>query len=175
MLSWKGRSLKSAAARAPFVIAVCAGLLVTARPAAAAGPQMRARLVVPPRLAAGAKGTIAVEMTLGPGWHVNSHTPLLKFLVPTTLTLRASTGALSDVRYPKQVERRFDFVDVPLAVYEGTVRFESELTVPESASGTIAVKGILAFQACDDRQCSRPATADLEATVTIDGARSGER
>jgi hypothetical protein len=137
--------------------AFAAATLVVAGPLSAEGPEVRARVTAPASLAAGAKGTVVVEMTLGRGWHVNSHTPSEKFLIPTNVTLGTSAGTLSAVRYPKDVERRFEFSETPLRVYEGTARFEADLTLPRDAAGKVAVSGTLSYQACNDQQCFAPA------------------
>jgi DsbC/DsbD-like thiol-disulfide interchange protein len=146
---------------------VLAGALGSSAPALAAKPDIQAVLTAPASLAAGATGKLVVEMRLGPGWHVNSHTPKASFLIPTNVTLSASMGVVSDVRYPKHVERAFEFSNEPLAVYEGTVRFEADLTAPTPASGTIAVTGTLTYQACDEHACYPPAAIDLEATIAV--------
>ncbi|HTO76392.1 MAG TPA: protein-disulfide reductase DsbD domain-containing protein [Thermoanaerobaculia bacterium] len=134
---------------------------------AAGGPDVRAKLAAPPAVAAGAKTTIAVEMTIGPGWHVNSHTPSEPYLIPTAATLTASAGSLSPVRYAKDEDRKFAFSDKPLRVYTGTVRFETDLDVPAGASGDVTVEGNLSYQACNDQQCFPPAKIPLKATAKI--------
>jgi DsbC/DsbD-like thiol-disulfide interchange protein len=128
--------------------------------------------LAPVTLAAGGKGTVALEMTLGPGWHVNSHRPLQNFLIPTTATLATSGGTLSDIRYPEPVKKRFEFADEPLAVYQGTVRFESELALPVTATGKVNLGGVLAYQPCNDSQCFPPAKTILSATVDVAGAQA---
>ena len=130
-------------------------------------PDVRAKITAPSRLAAGSKGTLTVEMTIGPDWHVNSHTPSETFLIPTELALAASVGTLSPVRYPKDVQKRFAFSDKPLRVYAGTVRFETDLELPPGASGNVKVAGDLSYQACNDRQCYAPAKIPLDASLAI--------
>lgn len=130
-------------------------------------PDVRAKVIAPSRLAAGSKTTLAVEMAIGPDWHVNSHTPSETFLIPTELSLAASAGTLSPVRYPKDVQKRFSFSDKPLRVYAGTVRFETDLALPPGASGKVKVSGNLSYQACNDRQCYAPAKIPLEASLDI--------
>ncbi len=132
--------------------------LAGALPLLAEKPDVHARLIVPASAPAGAKTTLAVELTIGPHWHVNSHTPAESFLVPTDLSLTTSAGTLSAVRYPAQVERRFAFSDKPLRVYEGTVRFEVDLEVAPNAA-----------RARIDRRCSR--LPGLQRTAVL---RAGE-
>ena len=152
----------------PFLLALYgAGFLALAPSLLAQKPDVRAKLIAPSGLAAGSKGTLAVEMTIGPEWHVNSHTPSETFLIPTELSLAASAGTLSPVRYPKDVEKRFAFSDKPLRVYAGTVRFETDLVVPPGSSGKVTVSGSLSYQACNDRQCYAPAKIPLDASLAI--------
>jgi hypothetical protein len=138
------------------------------RPAtAAAGPDVRVRLLAPARIGAGKPATLVVEMVLGRGWHVNSHTPSHAYLVPTTATLSTSAGALSELRYPRHVERRFEFSEEPLAVYEGTVRFETELTVPAGVTDNVELAAVVSYQPCNEHQCFPPATAKVKTTLAI--------
>ena len=130
-------------------------------------PDVRAAIVSPARVAAGSRATVSVEMTLGKNWHVNSHSPSEKYLIPTDLTLTSSVGTLSPIRYPKDVEKRFAFADKPLRVYEGTVRFETDLEVPAGASDKISIAATLSYQACNDQQCFAPAKLPLKASIVI--------
>ena len=143
-----------------------------AGPGPAPVPQVRGRLLAPVALAAGGKGTVALEMTLGSGWHVNSHRPLQSFLIPTTATLATSSGTLSEIRYPEPVTKRFAFADEPLAVYQGTVRFESELALAATATGKVTLGGVLAYQPCNDSQCFPPTKTILNATVDVAGPQA---
>jgi DsbC/DsbD-like thiol-disulfide interchange protein len=136
---------------------------------AAEKPDVRARLIAPARVGAGTKATLVVEMAIGEHWHVNSHIPSEPYLIPTVVALTASRGNLSAVRYPKDVERRFEFADQPLRVYEGTVRFEADLEVP-AGSGDASIAGDLSYQACNERQCFAPAKIRLDATIVTSSA-----
>ena len=157
--------MSSRTSSAPRVLILLLAFAGIAR--AAGGPDIRAKLAAPPEIKAGAKTTIAVEMTIGPGWHVNSHTPSEPYLIPTAASLTASAGSLSPVRYAKDEEKRFAFSDKPLRVYTGTVRFETDLEVPAGASGDVSVEGNLSYQACNDQQCFPPAKIPLKATAKI--------
>jgi cytochrome c biogenesis DsbD-like protein len=130
-------------------------------------PDVRAAIVAPSRTAAGSRTTVIVEMTLGADWHVNSHTPSEKYLIPTVVTLSASEGDFSPVRYPRDVERRFPFSNKPLRVYEGTVRFETDLELPPATASEVSVKGFVSYQACNEQQCFAPARIALETRLPV--------
>jgi len=138
-------------------------------------PDVHVTLVAPPQLAAGTRTTVVVEMTLGGGWHVNSHAPAEKFLIPTDVNLTTTQGSLSEIRYPRHVEKRFAFADTAMLVYEGTVRFEADLTLPAGANGDMVVAGTVAFQACNERQCFAPAKLPVDAKVLVVPAPSSGR
>ena len=136
----------------------------------AESPDVRGKVVAPAKAAAGSKVPVAVELTIGARWHVNSHTPAEEFLIPTDVTLKSTGGKLSPVRYPKHVEKKLGFYEKPLRVYAGTVRFETELEIPTSATGEISVAGTLSYQACNDQQCFPPAEIPLVASVSVSGS-----
>jgi DsbC/DsbD-like thiol-disulfide interchange protein len=160
--------------RTLLFVLLATGTLALALLPNAEKPDVRARVDAPASLDAGAKGRIAVEMKLGSGWHVNSHTPSETYLIPTVVTLTASRGTLSPVRYPKDVEKQFSFSEKPLRVYEGTVRFEADLDLPADAIGPASIRGSLSYQACNDRQCFPPGKILLEASVAVsDAGKSG--
>ena len=149
----------------PAVIVLA--IATAAPPLSAEKPDVRARLIAPSGAPAGTRVTLAVELTLGPHWHVNSHTPAETFLIPTELSLTTSAGTLSAVRYPAQVERRFAFSEKPLRVYEGTVRFEADLEIPPNAAERASIAGALAYQACNEQQCFAPAKLPVDAVVVV--------
>lgn len=153
-------------------VTLCTPVVGLAAPTPPPGPQVQARLLVPDSVIAGAKVTIVLEVALGPGWHVNSHRPLQSFLIPTSAALTTSSGTLAEVRYPGPVMKRFEFSDEPLSVYEGTVRFESELAVASTATGHVDLGGVLSYQPCNETQCFPPAKKTLSATVAVAGARA---
>lgn len=141
-------------------------LTLVSAPLLAEKPDVTAK-IVDGRLAPGEKGPFVVEMRLGPKWHVNDHTPLEEFLVPTVVTLKTSSGQLLLVEYPKGELKRFAFSDKPLSVYAGTVRFEVELPGPAGTGRPVALSGEVSYQACNDEQCFPPARIPLSTSVEI--------
>ena len=146
-----------------LALALLASLPVSAPLAAAEKPDVQAKLKTL-GAAGGSKVLLVVELAVGAGWHVNSHTPSEPWLIPTNVTLAASGGTLSPVRYPGDVARRFEFSEKPLRVYEGTVRFEADLDLP-AKNGAFRITGEIAYQACNERQCFAPAKIPLSATI----------
>jgi thiol:disulfide interchange protein DsbD len=110
-----------------------------------------------------AGGKAVVEMTIAPGWHVQSHDPGDKFLIPTTLDVTPPAGQRAGaVEYPPAVEKALEFADgKKLRLYEGRVT----LAVPLEGAATDAgpVRAKLRYQACDDTTCLAPKTVELTA------------
>lgn len=156
--------------RALVVIA----LLVAALPAAAqfgmAGPKVEYTIEADKASAApGDTVRLAIQFKLEHPWHVNSHTPLEEFLIPTELKLGASSAAtLARVVYPEHKELTFEFSPTPLAVYEEQFVVGAELTIAaDAAPGAAALPLSLYYQACNDKQCAPPKTLELPFTLNI--------
>jgi thiol:disulfide interchange protein DsbD len=141
--------------------ALCLVVLLSAQIAGAAGPSLlnvEARL----RADAPAGGTLILEATVAPGWHVNSHRPSEDYLIPTEVKLDPVPGAtFSAARYPEGVQRKFAFAEKPLSVY--AERFTIEVPVSWPAGTPPSVSGTIEYQACNDRQCNPPASVAFRA------------
>lgn len=121
--------------------------------------------------APGSQARIAARVEIERGWHVNSHTPTFEWLIPTELRLELPEGWPEPrVEYPPHAMKTFAFEDEPLAVYDGEVVILAHLTVPEGVAGDRArIRGVLAYQACDDRQCLPPTEAGADVELTLGG------
>ncbi|HEX2464201.1 MAG TPA: thioredoxin family protein [Thermoanaerobaculia bacterium] len=127
----------------------------------------------------GETARIAAMAQVEQGWHIQSHTPSLDYLIPTVLTLDLPDGwAEAKIEYPPHRMWTAQFEpDQPLAVYEGKVRFLATVAIPadwkEDAAEIVAT---LHYQACDDRQCLPPrdATATLVLPLGEDGEATNE-
>lgn len=118
--------------------------------------------------APGTVARIAAEVMVEPGWHVNSHTPLADYLIPTELAVTAPDGvAEPEIRYPEHELQTFSFSPDPVAVYDGTFHIFVDLLIPGDASGKLPLAAELTYQACDDRSCAAPTTADGEIVLRI--------
>jgi suppressor for copper-sensitivity B len=117
----------------------------------------------------GAAVRVAALVTIEPEWHVNSHKPTFEYLIPTVLSLELPEGwTAARVEYPPAEMQKLAFADQPLAVYDGDVVILADLQIPAGATaGTYPIRGSLRYQACNDSQCLRPATAAAEIQLTI--------
>jgi len=123
-----------------------------------AGPKITHTSAVAPQ----ADGTVrvAIQFSMDKPWHMNSHTPLEDYLIPTVLELGETPGvSLVSTVYPAHKEVKFDFSPTPLAVYEESFTVGAVL----KAEGVLpaSLPFALNYQACNDKQCAPPNTLEL--------------
>ena len=122
--------------------------------------------------AAGDSHRVALDATLNPqgsGLHVNSNQPLEDFLIPTVLTLDPPNGiTLNGVAWPTPVMLEQQGAEQPLAVFEGKFAIGAAFDVSADLEpGLYTVPGRLRYQACDERMCYIPTTADFEFQLDV--------
>ena len=105
-------------------------------------------------------GRLSVEIAIAPGWHINAHSPLQDYLIPTTLAAVAGSGwRLGEPSYPEPEVRRLGFQREPLALYQGRLRIKATYEL-ENPSGLAQcdrpVTLSLRLQACNDAICLAP-------------------
>ena len=134
--------------------------------------------------APGDTAELDILLEIASGWHVNSHEPTYEYLISTEAEITVPPGwAPPSVRYPPGTMESFAFVDTPISVYSHQVVIESDLVVPQVLSSDRVVIGVsLRYQACNDRSCLPPTTAQAKLPLTLGssgeptkaGARAGE-
>ncbi|MEQ1831772.1 MAG: cytochrome c biogenesis protein CcdA [Candidatus Eisenbacteria bacterium] len=123
----------------------------------------------PLTLAAGARATIVLHLSVEPGWHVNANPPALEYNIPTTIAIVPGSGLTpGKPHYPAGKSEKFEFEETPLTVYDGTV----EITVPLTAAAdakTGVLQGTVEFQSCNNQVCLAPAKVTFTVPVTVQG------
>ena len=116
------------------------------------------------KVKAGSAVDAAVVIDVDSGYHINSNRPAQSFLIPTALKLQPLKGlTFARVVYPKAKLQKFPFSEKPMSVYEGKAMLKfNTRALPALAAGNYVVKGKLTVQACNDEQCLRPQTIDVE-------------
>lgn len=110
-----------------------------------------------------------IVMTIPGGLHVNSSRPSSEYAIPTVVTVRGASGVrVSRVTYPRGKNRKFQFSENLINVYEGRVKFPFTVTVPENFKGnTIRVTAAVRYQACTDEVCYPPRTKNVVLTARV--------
>jgi hypothetical protein len=114
---------------------------------------------------AGKHGVLQLHFQLLQGFHVNSHTPKSKLLIPTTLTLQASPGVTAGaLEYPSGQPFSFSFdPNEKVDVYAGA--FTVKLPVV-ATPGAHTMDATLKYQACDSASCYPPKTLPVKIVFT---------
>lgn len=111
-------------------------------------------------------GTIV--MSIPGGLHVNSNRPNSQYAIPTTVKVSAVGAKTGTVSYPRGKNRKFQFSEDTLNVYEGTVSFSFKLTVPANFKGnTVKVRAVIRYQACTEEVCYPPKTKEITLTARV--------
>jgi DsbC/DsbD-like thiol-disulfide interchange protein len=110
-------------------------------------------------VARGKAARASVVLNIPGGLHVNSSRPSSEFAIPTVVTVRGNGVRVSSVTYPRGRNRKFQFSENTINVYEGRVNFPFTVTVPENFRGnSIRVTATVRYQACTDEVCYPPKT-----------------
>ena len=92
-----------------------------------------------------------IKISIKPGWHINSNTPLEEYLIPTEITL--DSEKLATKAFPKPEIKSLSFNKEKLSLYEGEINIIAEF--PKNKQ-QVASKLTLNLQACSDKICLPP-------------------
>jgi len=117
------------------------------------------------------RGTAAratVTLNIPGGLHTNSSRPGGEYAIPTSVRATSKDAKIGAVSYPRGVNRKFEFSEKALNVYEGRVRFGFNVTVPATFRGrTITVNVAVRYQACTNEVCYAPKTKRITLTARV--------
>jgi len=121
----------------------------------------------------GSEFQVGVVAEIARGFHMNSHQPSDKYLIPTTLTPQLPAGfRLVDTIYPAGHQEKFSFSpNKPLDVYTEKVTLRLRLAVEKDAPlGAVAIPITLRYQACNDTTCLPPVKLPVDAKLSVAAA-----
>ncbi len=167
----------AAAALAVAAAAACGPGVATASAAGIPRPE-KAKLALQADASsypAGAAAGISAQVSIEPGWHVNSHTPTFDYLIPTALEIEMPAAwPAAEIQYPPAQKKKFTFAEVPLSVYDGDVTILAVIHIPEgSPQGRFPLHARLSYQACNDSQCLPPVSVAGQVSITVGGPAAG--
>ncbi len=119
----------------------------------------------PQAVAANKQVDLELRFQVVPGYHINSHTPKSKFLIPTTLTLHPATGVRPGTpEFPAGQLYSFAFdPSEKVDVYAGS--FTVKLPAMATA-GEHTIDATLKYQACNNASCYPPKTLPVKILFT---------
>ncbi len=115
--------------------------------------------------------TLSIRLDIREGWHVNSNTPSLEYLIPTKIEFPDSGSARVDqIVYPEARLVRLKFADTKLSVYEGANTIRATIRPPrDGARGERTVRARLTYQSCSDTSCLAPETVEFLVPLRVEG------
>jgi thioredoxin:protein disulfide reductase len=124
-------------------------------------------------LSAGRPNVLSVQARIAPGWHINSAHPSAVYYIPTRVSLATvKEFEVGEVSYPAAQNVSLPFAPgEKLSVYSGQVEFGIPITpLVEFKENTGAgLKVQIYYQACNDRECLRPATVTKSVALALVG------
>jgi hypothetical protein len=122
----------------------------------------------------GKPNPVELRFRISSGFHVNSNTPTLDYLIPTAVKLEAPTDMILGVSYPAGEQLSFPFApEQKLSVYSGN--FAVSLSIRPLSSvlpGSYVMRGQLRYQACDNSSCYPPKELPIEFDLKVSKAQS---
>lgn len=110
----------------------------------------------------------AVVLSIPEGLHVNSNKPESEYAIPTTVRISGVGFKPGSVEYPEGTNRKFQFSESELNVYEGEVSFPFSIVVPKNFRGeTLSVKAFVRYQACTTEVCYPPKNKEISITAAV--------
>ncbi len=116
--------------------------------------------------------TVAVQVKVKEGWHVNAHQGLPQYFIPAELSLGegAPLSLVSGVRYPDGIKENLGGAGQVFPVYEGTVFLYADVKLNGDAKeGGLSIPFTLRVQACNNQVCLSPASVGIEIPITVAG------
>lgn len=113
-----------------------------------------------------ARGVVVINIP--GGLHVNSNRPNSEYAIPTTVRISGAGLKLGSVKFPRGKNRKFQFSENLINVYEGRVSFPFTVNVPANFRGnSIRVRAVVRYQACTDEVCYPPRNKDVTLTANV--------
>lgn len=114
----------------------------------------------------GARVTQTLQVTVQPGFHVNSNDPKGEYLIPLRLTWAEGPLKVERVEYPRS--EQINVGSQNLAVFTGQFVIRTEFQGDEHAPpGPSSLNGKLHYQACNNQMCFRPTSLDVQVPVLV--------
>jgi hypothetical protein len=118
---------------------------------------------------------LTLRVNLEQGYHVNSHSPLQDFLLPTNLSLLPQDGfLLEEPHYPYGEELRPGGSGEPLTVYYDGTQIQARLAVDNGVRpGEYKLAFVAAVQPCNENACQMPQSHEMTLLVKVDKGAKG--
>lgn len=117
----------------------------------------------------GRKAKATIVLDIPHDLHTNSNNPGSEYAIPTTVKITPVSGVkIGSVVYPRGMNKKFEFSEKALNIYEGKVEFAFDVTVPTSYRGAkIEIEVSVRYQACTNEVCYPPTSKKATLTANV--------
>ena len=113
-----------------------------------------------------ARGSIVLSIPRG--LHVNSSRPNSEYAIPTSIRLTGKGVRTGGINYPRGRNRKFQFSESVINVYEGRVSIPFTVTIPAKFdANTVRIRAVVRYQACTDEVCYPPKNKEVTITAKV--------
>lgn len=113
-----------------------------------------------------AKGKIILDIP--ESIHVNSSIPENEFTIPTTVKFSGKGVKITELKYPKGTNRKFEFSETPINVYEKRAVMNFSFFVSRFFKGKeITIRAVVGYQACTIEVCYPPKKETIKLTAKV--------
>lgn len=110
----------------------------------------------------GKTGKGSILLSIPSHLHINSNKPTSEFMIPTEIELNSKEAKDIKIIYPKGKDRKFEFSEEKLNIYEGKTPIPFTFMIPKNLkSKTINIKVLVSYQACTDEVCYPPQKKEI--------------
>lgn len=112
---------------------------------------------------------LILELTIAPGYHINSEKPEDPLLVPTSVEFKKDPAwQVKAIIFPEAKKKKFSFSDKVLSVYDGQLKLKVKIELADDLCGSeLQIEGQIRYQACNDQACLRPSSVPFKVKVPI--------
>ena len=119
-------------------------------------------------VARGSKARGAIVLSIPGGLHVNSGHPNSEYAIPTSVRVSGQGVRTGDISYPRGRNKKFQFSEKMINVYEGRVSIPFTVTVPANFRGDVVrLRAVVRYQACTNEVCYPPKNKDVTITARV--------
>ncbi len=116
----------------------------------------------------GSEVKLAVKVNIEDGWHMNSNKPYEDYLIPSKLSIDTTFFKIKSISYPKPYDFKFSFSEKALSVYKGEIYIGALIQASKDVQpGEYKLIVNLDYQACNDRSCLAPTSAQDTLNIII--------
>ena len=116
----------------------------------------------------GATTTGTIVLDIPKELHVNSSRPKSEYAIPTTVRISGKGVRVGEITYPRGENRKFQFSEELINVYEGTVFIWFNVTVPPNYRGkSVELKAVVRYQACTNEVCYPPRNKEVTINARV--------